>query len=850
MARQYLLGAAHYGETGIEEGSEILLHVPGGTISRQDRKAIFTARFDGDATGTGGTEPGVEEVQYVRESPFGDRCLRMGKESALIYRDLPRSYDNTSGTMLMWVAPDTQTVFVVPEQTLFYEKGRDGSTLMLSLFRHHLRATWSGRGGGNTNDKKSAMDAREWHLVGMSWGHPGPRRVTMFLDGCSWYSSKDDYRPASPAREIGFGTGTDRTASFEGLIDEVLITSPALTEEEVLALYRAGRDQRLPFPDMFLAARIDTSWQGDTLRFEFRPRNSSGTVFPSVYSRPVIPEPPHAELHLGLDGLTTTPFDLIGMEITYDCHDPGETEGFPRVRMWESPACKSLEEDRGRPRKRVVESCRNFQLDRVGAPMVRVFWNGGEGAYYRFDKNAANPPDRVDHVREFLDSTSVDFSRAIMLFAETAQSDEVTTDFDTTLIRYMLNRYGDRRPRYYEFINEMIYAEGWGTKGDRDDDLVWTWNDGYYHTGGRCWTHMIEDTLSWFFEEASKIDDGLKFGWFIDRQGGWNINGTPAGVMEEWRQDSILLANQTILEKTSFLSFHDYFPVSMGQGSSSLAEGLWRSVGTLGWAHAFLNPKTWHLFTKYVGHPEWELFLTEYNTGVKARDRAMPARAERLFDTWAGGWSNISNFILRHRAGYIDKACYFKAAYSYDPTPHATINYAGGREHRTVVEKTFGCYGSLMKDSTLTADSVWTYGFSSHKAAHDWGVTDMPVFDAISTITPDTDTVAILFVNRDWQNDLLLEIHLDAGLTVDPEVDRALFHHVAFGPSAMGAHDEPDTSLLESWGHGYYYPSRTKFDSTDVDFVCDTIPEFSNRMSVLLGRAAYGVLEFPVKRRE
>jgi hypothetical protein len=436
-----------------------------------------------------------------------------------------------------------------------------------------------------------------------------------------------------------------------------------------------------------------------------------------------------------------------------------------------------------------------------------------------------------------------------MLFAETAQSDETTTDFDTTLIRYMLNRYGDGRPRYYEFINEMIYAEGWGTEGDSDDDLVWTWNDGYYHTGGRSWTHMVEDTLSRFFEAASSIDDELKFGWFIDRQGGWNVNGIPSGVMEVWRQDSILLANPTILEKTSFLSFHDYFPISMGRGSFSLAEGLWRSVGSLGWAHAYLNPRTWYLFAKYVGHPEWELFQTEYNSGIKRRDRRMPARAERLFDTWAGGWANVSNFILRYRAGYIDKSCYFKAAYAYESTPHATINYAGGEEHRTVIEKTFGYFGNLMKDSTLTSDSIWTYGFGSHKTAHDWGVTDMPVFDAISTISPDTDSVAILFVNRDWQNDLRLDVYLEAGLTVDPAQDRALLHHVAFGPTSMGAHDEPDTSLLESWGQGYYYPSPTKFDSTDVSFVCDTLPGFSKKMSVLLGRATYGVLEFPVKSR-
>jgi hypothetical protein len=848
MARQPLLARAMYGGEGEEHGSRLALYEGEKPLLSAEGKVIFLAHFEGGLGARGGWMlPEASGVSFSERARFGERALRMKKGSSLVYDKIPDAFDYRSGSVLMWVAPDTQTVFVTPDQCLYYEKADDGSLLSLSLSKHHLKASWKGRGRGDTGDKKSAMDAREWHLVGMSWGYPQRDLVTMFLDGGFWYSRTEKYRPGSRAAEIGIGTGQGRSEAFRGLIDEVMITRQALSEDEVLALYHAGRDGALPFPDQFMALLVDDSSTGLPLRVEYTPRNKEGREFPSVRSDIVIPEPPHAELFLGLGQLTTTPFDLIGIELTYDCAHPDSSREFPSVRMWDSPRCKSPEEDRGKPRKRVLESVRCFQLSRPGNPLVRVPWGGGEGAYYRFEKNAKNPPDRVDHVREFLDSLSVGFPQALMLFAETAQLDESTSDFDTSLIRYMKQHYGEKRPRYYECINEMIYAEGWGTERDNDSALVWDWRDGYYHTGGRSWTHMVEDTLSRFFEEASAIDRELRFGWFIDRQGGWNVNGTPSGVMEEWRQDSILLANEMILKHTGFLAFHDYFPISMGEGENSLAHGLTRAVGSLGWKHAYMNPRTWRLFAKYVGHPEWEMFQTEYNTAAADRSARMPARAERLFDTWAGAWANISNFILRARAGQIDKAMYFKAGYAYGDTPHATVNYAAGKAHRTVIEKTFGLFGGLLRDSTLAADSIWTYGFKSGKTAHNWGITGMPAFDALSTVSPDTDTVAVILVNRDWRHTLPLELYLEPPLTVDPEHDTALFYHVEFGPTSKGAGSAPDTSLLESWGKGYFYTSETKFDSTDVNFVCDTLPGFSQHMRLELGRAAFGVLEFPVR---
>ena len=850
MTRQHVLAGAYYGESGREEGSVIELHPGQGKSVSSEGKVIFLAHFEGDTQTKGGYRPAVARVAFAEGARFGASCLRMNEESTLVYRDLPDGYDSRSGTVLMWVAPDTQTVFVKPDQVLFYEEGTDKSGMKLVLSEHHLKAVWNGRGYGDTGDKKSAMDAHEWHLVGMSWGYPKADRVTLFLDGGYWYSSLLTYHPHSDASEIGIGTGTGSGTSFQGQIDEVMITHPALSREEVLALYESGRERSLPFPDQFMAVQIDTSWQNDTLWFEYLPRNSAGIEFSPVCSESIIPAPPHAELFLNNGKLTTTPFDLIGAEITYDCNHPADTRKFPRVRLWECDKCKSPREEDGFPRKRVVESVRNFQVDRVSRPLVRVFWDGGEGAYYRFDKNADNPPDRVGHVKEFCDSLSIDFRNAIMLIAETAQSDETTSDFDTSLIRYMLKSYGPDRPRYYEFINEMTYSEGWGPESDDDSALVWDWRDGYYHTDGRCWTHMVEDTLSWFMDAAKRVDPDLRFGWFIDRRGGWNFDGIPSGKMDEWRQDSILLSNETILKRTDFLAFHDYFPLSMGKGSNSLGEGLWRAVGSLGWKHAYVNPKTWRLFSKYFGHPEWEMLQTEYNTAVSVRSRRMPARAERLFDTWAGAWVNISNFILRYRAGQIDKAEYFKPAYAYGDTPHATINYTRGHAHRTVIEKAFGLYGDLMRDSTIVSDSIWTYGFESKKTSHHWGLTSLPVFDCISTVSPDQDTVAILLVNRDWEHPLRLDLFLDPFLEIDPDHDTALFHHVAFGPTSRGSADEPDTSLLESWGRGYYYPSWTKFDSTDVDFVCDTLPGFSGNTTVDLGRAVFGVLEIPVEKRK
>jgi hypothetical protein len=283
----------------------------------------------------------------------------------------------------------------------------------------------------------------------------------------------------------------------------------------------------------------------------------------------------------------------------------------------------------------------------------------------------------------------------------------------------------------------------------------------------------------------------------------------------------------------------------MGEGENSLASGLSRAVGSLGWKHAYLNPKTWRLFAKYFGHPEWEMIQTEYNTAAADRSRRMPSRAARLFDTWAGAWANVSNFILRARAGQIDKAMYFKAGYAYGDTPHATVNYADGNEYRTVIEKTFGLFGSLLKDSTLAADSIRTYGFKSGRTAHNWGITGMPVFEALPTISPDTSALAILLVNRDWRRNLPLEITLEPPLAIDP-ARPALFHHIEFGPSSRGAGAAADTSLLESWGKGYFYPSETKFDSTDVSFVCDTLADFSGKMTLELGRAVFGVLELPL----
>jgi hypothetical protein len=847
MARQPLLAGATYGEEGEEKGSRLALFAGEKEILSSEGEVIYLGHFEGNMSAKGGwEEPVAAKVSYSGSARFGQKALRMGKGSSLVYRKIPEAFDTRAGSVLMWVAPDTQTVFVTPDQCLYYEKAGDGSVLSLVLSRHHLKAMWRGRGFGNTGDKKSAMDAGEWHMVGLSWGYPRPNMVTVFLDGGFWYPRTEQYWPASRALEIGIGTGLDRSQPFQGLIDEVMITNQPLSEEEVLALYNAGAGGKIPFPDHFLAMIVDSSLAGEPLRAEYTPRNGEGRAFPSVWSEPLVPEASHAELFLGLGRLTTTPFDLIGIELTYDCAHPDSGSEFPVVRMWDCPRCRSLAEDRGRPRKRLLESVRNFQLSRPGNPLARIFWNGGEGAYFRFDKNAENPPDRVDHVREFLDSLSVGFPQALMLFAETAQSDESTSDFDTSLIRYMKHRYGEKRPRYYECINEMIYAEGWGTEGDNDSALVWDWRDGYYHKGGRSWTHMVEDTLSRFFTEASRIDRELRFGWFIDRQGGWNVNGSPSGPMEEWEQDSILLANRAIVENTSFLVFHDYFPISMGEGENRLANGLSQAVGSLGWKHAYLNPKTWRLFARYFGHPEWELIQTEYNTSAAQRSRRMPPRAARLFDTWAGAWANVSNFILRARAGQIDKAMYFKAGYAYGDTPHATVNYAAGNEYRTVIEKTFGLYGSLLKDSTL-ADSIRTYVFKSGKSAHDWGVTGMPVFDALSTISPDTSMLAILLVNRDWRRDLPLAITLEPPLVPDPGRDTALFYHVEFGPSSRGAKAAPDTSLLESWGKGYFYPSETKFDSTDVSFVCDTLPGFSKVMKLNLGRAVFGVLELPVK---
>lgn len=847
MAGQYLMARVNYAGERVSTGSAIILHVGDSYTLSQQARDISTFHFDGENETLLGSHPIREHVTVSGNSPFGDGCLRMTGNSKLVFNDLSPVSDEESGTVLMWVAPDTQTVFVTPEQALFYEKAGDHSKLLLSLSRHHLKASWTGRGYGSTGDKKSAMDAREWHLVGMSWGQPRKDRVTIYRDDCFWYSSKHRYLPGSEPVEIGIGTGIGRTVSFEGWIDEVMIAHPALTNEEVAALYRAGSEHGLPFPDQFMVVEVDTSWQNDTLWFEYVTRSGDGRMVPATSSQLIIPEPAHAELHLDLSGITTTPFDLIGAELTYDCYDPESTSNFPGVRMWDSENCRGPEEDTGHPRKRMVESVRNFQVDRVGSPLIRFFWNGGEGAYYRFGKNADDPPDRVDHAREFMDSLSTGFTNSIMLLAETAQSDESTSDFDTSLVRYMLNRYDADRPRYYEFINEMIYAEGWGTKSDRDSALVWDWRDGYYRKDGRCWTHMIEDTLSWFFEAAHTIDDDLKFGWFIDRQGGWNFDGTPAGAMDEWVQDSILLSNDVILDRTGFLAFHDYFPISMGRGSRSLGEGLSRAVGSLGWTHAYLNPRTWRLFAKYFGHPEWELIQTEYNTAAVEMDRRMPKRAARLYDTWAGAWANISNLILRYRSGQIDKAVFFKPAYSYGDTPHATINLARGKAHRTVIEKTFGLYGGLMRDSTITSDSIWTYGFRSGKTSHNWGKSDLPVFDAISTVSPDTDTVAILLVNRDWKKNLKFELFLGEDLFLDPVHDTAFFHHVEFGPTSRGATDEPDTSLLESWGKGYYYASEGKFDSTDVNFVCDTLPGFSQNMSLDIGRGAFGVLVIPVK---
>lgn len=850
MAWQPLLARAMYGGEGEEAGSRLTLRSADEVLLSRGGNVIFLAHFEGDLQAKGGWVPDESKLSYSEKAVFGKGALRLDEGSSLIYREIPDSFNPKSGSVLMWVAPDTQTVFVTPDETLYYEMADDGSLLSLSLSKHHLKARWKGRGRGDTKDKKSAMDAREWHMVGMSWGYPEKDLVTIYLDGGFWYSKKEKYRPSGRPREIGIGTGVGGSSSFRGLIDEVMITGSALSKEEVFALYEAGHDARLPFPDQFAAVMVDSAWAGKPLAFDYLPRNSQGRAYATVSSEAIVPEEPHALLQIGLGRLTTTPFDLIGAELTYDCLHPDSSTKFPAVRMWESPRCNSLEEDRGKPRRRVLESMKSFQLARPGSPLVRIFWNGGEGAVYRYDKNAANPPDRVDHVREFLDSLSIRFPQSIMLFAETAQSDERTSDFDTSLIRYMHTRYGENRPRYYECINEMIYAEGWGTKSDNDSALVWNWKDGYYHSGGRCWTHMVEDTLSGFFEGARAIDKELSLGWFIDRQGGWNFDGMPAGLMEQWRQDSILLSNEAILEHTGFLSFHDYFPISMGAGENSLANGLTRAVGSLGWKHAYVNPKTWRLFAKYFGHPEWEMMQTEYNTAAANRSPRMPAGAERLFDTWAGAWANISNFILRAKAGEIDKAMYFKVGYAYGDTPHATVNYANGRAHRSVIEKAFGRFGSLMRDSTLAADSVWTYGFTSERTAHNWGMTGMPVLGALSTISPDSDTVAILLVNRDWRHRFPLEVVMEPPLAPDPDHDTAFFHHVAFGPTSKGANDDPDTSLLESWGKGYYYPSDTKFDSTDVNFVCDTLPGFSTHMSVELERAVFGVLELPVRVKD
>jgi hypothetical protein len=535
MAGQYLLASIDNGGRAESDGTRIILHIGDSDTLSQKVRDITTFHFEDGEETLWGSPTHMEQVDISQDTPFGSRCLRMTRGSRVVFPGLKPTGDNTSGTILMWVAPDTQTVFVSPDQVLFYEKASDNSRLTLSLSHHHLEASWRGRGYGNTGDKKSAMDAREWHLVGLSWGYPRNDRVTVYRDGCYWYSSEYRYQPGRGVLEVGIGTGIGKSVSFEGLIDEVMIVRPALSNDEVAALYHAGSEWRLPFPDQFMAVRVDTSWQNDSLRFDYAQGSGTAHELNTVSSRSIAAEPAHAELYLDLSRMTTTPFDLIGAEITYDCMDPESTAKFPGVRMWECPKCRGPEEDEGHPRQRMVESVKNFQVDRVSSPLIRVFWNGGEGAYYRFGKNALNPPDRVDHVREFLDSLSTGLQNSIMLLAETAQSDESTSDFDTSLVRYMLNRYGPDRPRYYEFVNEMIYAEGWGTPGDRDSALVWEWHDGYYHTDGRCWTHMIEDTLSWYFNAAHIIDPDLKFGWFIDRQGGWNPDGIPAGPMNEDR---------------------------------------------------------------------------------------------------------------------------------------------------------------------------------------------------------------------------------------------------------------------------------------------------------------------------
>ena len=135
-ARHYVLARCDYNESNREEQSTVEMYKDDVLDTSYTTRTIMLLHFNGNGTSEEGyTVSNDLDVSYTATGLWGNAAQFNSSGSKIEYTgsSIPSLFSDTRGTVLMWVAPNTQTVRFDDRVNLFYSESDDGSWMALQL---------------------------------------------------------------------------------------------------------------------------------------------------------------------------------------------------------------------------------------------------------------------------------------------------------------------------------------------------------------------------------------------------------------------------------------------------------------------------------------------------------------------------------------------------------------------------------------------------------------------------------------------------------------------------------------------------------------------------------------------
>ena len=313
--------AAYELDDNPELGSQYRWEVNGEVYEEGTLPKIMLVHFNGDLASENGAGP-VEEngIEIVAEGRFGSG-VRIDADDTLAY-PMPEGMSVSSGTIEMWVKPDWNSGN--PEEAnhaIFADSFDDDNGYSFYFMGGNSAGDLHLLGRDSDGDvnysKKIVWKENEWHHVAFTW-YEGT--TIFYVDGQP--SRSKVYRRTDFPDMFYLGSNVGGGNAFNGVVDELRISSRPLSFDEIHESYAAGRE----YFDNERMLDLAGLMVDDELVFIYTPRNAMGILGDPIRSDTEVVEEFMSTIDVNVsDVIHETNKKILGMVIPYgDERNPGD----------------------------------------------------------------------------------------------------------------------------------------------------------------------------------------------------------------------------------------------------------------------------------------------------------------------------------------------------------------------------------------------------------------------------------------------------------------------------------------------------------------------------------------------